>query len=61
MLSSTSSLMSPTKMFAQTLDGYVTRYNEKFESLSNLMTLNCITLQHNNIGNSVIIKYRYTT
>ena len=35
MLSSTSSLMSPTKMFAQTLDGYVTRYNEKFERLSN--------------------------
>ena len=50
MLSSTSSLMSPTKMFAQTLDGYVTRYNEKFESLSNhKMDEKVVTVKFNNI------------
>ena len=50
MLSSTSSLMSPTKMFAQTLDGYVTRYNEKFESLSNhKMDEKVVTVKLNNI------------
>ena len=50
MLSSTLSLMSPTKMFAQTLDGYVTRYNEKFESLSNhKMDEKVVTVKFNNI------------
>ena len=43
--------MSPTKMFAQTLDGYVTRYNEKFESLSNhKMDENGVTVKFNNIN-----------
>ena len=51
MLSSTSSLMSPTKMFAQTLDGYVTRYNEKFESLSNhKMDEKGVTVKSNKIN-----------